>query len=73
METIKAAANYGLRSYTIRKFTDGGVTTKYRTSRMSQSEFYEHEFNTEQDWGHFLRTDNSYYKVKITRRGKVNK
>ena len=60
--TIKATANQSKRTFTLRCYVDGKMYAKYRTTQMSQEEFDSEEFNTENDWQQFLKTDN-YYKV----------
>ena len=37
--------------------------TKYKVLYMTDEEFEEALFNTEDDWKYFLRTSESYYKV----------
>ena len=59
-ETIKVAANQRERTFTIRKFIDGKLFSKYRTIPMSQEEFDSSENNTESDWQQFLKTDEYY-------------
>jgi hypothetical protein len=36
---------------------------KYRTFTLSKEEFNELEFNTPNDWQHFLKTSNNYIKI----------
>lgn len=62
-ETIKVTANYQHKTYTIRKFIDGKLFAKYRTTKMSEPEFFSNEMNTENDWKQFLKSDD-YYLVK---------
>ena len=59
-ETIKATANQSKRTFTIRKYTEGKLFTKYRTIEMSQEDFDTEEMNTENDWKHFLKSDDYY-------------
>tara|TARA_R110002126_G_scaffold251055_3_gene394058 strand:+ start:4568 stop:4768 length:201 start_codon:yes stop_codon:yes gene_type:complete len=59
-ETIKATPNYSKRTFTIRKFIDGKLFSKYRTIPMSQEEFDSEEMNTENDWKQFLKSDDYY-------------
>lgn len=61
-ETIKVAANQSKRTFTIRKYIDGKLFSKYRTNTMSQSEFDLEEMNTENDWKQFLKS-NDYFTV----------
>ena len=58
-KTIKVNANTSLRTFTIR--TNG---SKYRTNKMSKSEFMSNENNTGNDWQSFLNGSNDYYLVK---------
>jgi len=62
METLKATANQSKRTFTIRKYVDGKIFSKFRTSGMSVGEFEECEHNTESDWKDFLK-NGSYYAV----------
>jgi len=59
-ETIKVTANRSKRTFTIRKFDNGVLYAKYRTYPMSQEEFDMEEFNTDNDWRQFLKTDDYY-------------
>ncbi len=59
---IKVTANKTKKRYTIRKYEGGKCVAKYRTFKMSKSEFNEAEYNTTNDWINFLKTEN-YYKV----------
>ena len=58
--TIKATANQSKRTFTIRKYVDGKLLTKYRTTPMSQQEYYSNEMNTENDWTQYLKSDDYY-------------
>ena len=55
---IKATPNYSKRTFTLR--VDG---KKYRTVRLNKEEFETCEYNTQNDWEQFLRSDD-YYLVK---------
>ena len=61
-ETIKATPNYSKRTFTLRCYSDGIFYAKYRTTQMTQDEFDTEEYNTDNDWQQFLKTD-GYYKV----------
>lgn len=61
--TIKATANYGKRTFTIRIQYNGVTSTKYRTLPMSEEEFNGSLYHTQNDWSQFLKSDD-YYKVK---------
>lgn len=61
--TLKVTANQAKRTFTIREYIDGRFFAKYRTIPTNQHEFDQDEMNTENDWKHFLRTTNDYYKV----------
>jgi len=61
-ETIKVTSNQSKRTFTIRKYIDGKFFVKYRTFPTSQDDFDTEEYNTENDWKQFLKSDN-YYKV----------
>jgi len=54
---IRVTANQSKRTFTIRT-----ETAKYRTYPMSQEEFDSNEFNTQNDWRQWLKSDD-YYKV----------
>lgn len=57
---MKINSNQSKKTFTIK--TD---SNKFRTVKMSKSEFKELEYNTENDWRNFLKTENgSYYQVK---------
>ena len=60
---IKATPNYSKRTYTIRVYFDGKLSSKYRTIPMSKEEFYSNEINTNEDCKQFLKS-NEYYIVK---------
>ena len=61
-EIIKAVANQKNRTFTIRKYIDGKLFSKYRTNQLSKEEFESCEHNTENDWKQFLKSDD-YYKL----------
>jgi len=63
METLKVTANQSKRTFTIRKYINDKFFAKYRTISMSKSEFNSCEYNTENDWKQFLKSDD-YYNVK---------
>ena len=60
---IKVTPNYSKRTFTIRKTYSDGQKVKYRTIQFSQQEFDSELMNTENDWRHFLKS-NDYYKVQ---------
>jgi len=60
--SIEVTANQSARTFTIRKFVDGELHSKYRTTEMSKEEFEECEYSTESDWNEFLKFG-SYCKV----------
>ena len=62
-ETIKVTANQSKRTFTIRKYIDDKLFAKYRTNPVSKEEFESDEYMTDNDWKHYLRTSNDYYKV----------
>lgn len=61
-QTIKVTANKSQRTFTIRTYVDGKLSSKYRTIKLSKEEFQNAEYNTDNDWKQFLKTD-EYYKV----------
>lgn len=60
--SVEVKPNESKRTFTIRKYTDGKLTTKYRTYPMSNHDFDSNLNNTENDWKQFLKSD-EYYKV----------
>ena len=63
---IKVTSNVKNRTFTIKK---NGTT--YRTGKFSKPEFEELEYNTQNDWSNFLRTQDFYYQVKTGAAKKV--
>jgi len=63
---IKVTSNVKNRTFTIKK---NGTT--YRTGKFSKPEFEELEYNTQNDWANFLRTQDNYSKVKTGATKKV--
>ena len=63
MKTIKAAPNYTNRTFTIRIYINGKINAKYRTIQMTKKEFEAELNNTQNDWSHFLKS-NDYFLVK---------
>ena len=61
--TIKATANQSKRTITIREYTNGELSAKYRTAQMNIEDFNDSEYNTEGDWRDFLR-NGEYHSVK---------
>ena len=61
-DTIKATANQSKRTFTIRCYDNGKLYAKYRTYPMTQEQFDTEEYNTQNDWNQFLKS-NDYYKV----------
>jgi hypothetical protein len=60
---IKVTPNYSKRTFTIRKkYSDNNQKVKYRTIPFNKDEFNSHLMNTENDWKHFLKS-NDYYRV----------
>jgi hypothetical protein len=55
---MKVTQNKSARTFTIKN-----ETAKYRTFKMSKQEFESNQYNTENDWKQFLKTD-EYYKIK---------
>ena len=64
MITLKVTPNYRKKTFTIRKYDNGKVFSKYRTTPMSKEEFESEEMNTETDWRYFLRSSNDYSVIK---------
>jgi len=60
----RISPNQKKRTFTIRVTNlDGKVTYKYRTITYTKEEFQDMEYNTQNDWYNFLKT-NEYYLVK---------
>ncbi len=64
METLKVTPNYRKKTFTIRKYDNGKLYSKYRTAPRSREEFESEEMNTENDWRYFLRSSNDYSVIK---------
>ena len=64
MENVKAKSNKSERRFTIRKYIDGHLFSKFRTMTMSKDEFEEMEMYSENDWKNYLRTEDSYTVVR---------
>lgn len=62
-QTLKVTANNSKRTFTIRTYVNGKLSSKYRTIEMSRYEFESNKYNTENDWFQFLKSDD-YYVVK---------
>jgi hypothetical protein len=58
---IKVTSNQQKRTFTIRKYENGKVYTKYRTIQFSKTEFKDLETNTTEDWSNFLKTQYAYF------------
>ena len=63
MKTIIATPNHKNKTFTIRTFVDGKLNNKYRSIKFCKEEFENELNNTENDWMHFLKS-NDYYLVK---------
>jgi len=64
MTNLKVTPNKSKRTFTLRFYDNGKCYSKYRTQQFSKDEFQDMEFNTENDWKYFLRTEDYYYSVK---------
>ena len=61
---INIKANYSRRTFTIRKQNANGRTVaKYRTNKLTVDEFKELDYNTTNDWIHFLKNSLYYHQV----------
>lgn len=63
---IVATPNKQKKTFTIRKYIDGELFAKYRTTKMSKQEFDEHLYFMESDWQNYLKTSGSYYSCRKT-------
>lgn len=61
---IVAKPNKKKKTFTIRKYIDGELLAKYRTTKMSKEEFNDHLYFMECDWQNYLKTSGSYYPCK---------
>ena len=62
--TLKVTPNYKKKTFTIRKYYNGNLLSKYRTIQFNQEEFEEEELNTVNDWKSFLKITNNYFLIK---------
>ena len=61
---IYAVGNEETKTYDIIKTYNDGDITVYRTTRLSEQEFEDMEYNTPNDWQNFLNTSTDYYSLK---------
>jgi len=61
--TIEVKSNEKELTFDITVDGDTDIPTTYRTIEMSQEEFDNMEFDTANDWQHFLSATNDYYKI----------
>ena len=61
---INAVGNEEAKTYDIIKTYNDGEKTAYRTTRLSEQEFEDMEYNTPNDWQNFLNTSQDYYSLK---------
>jgi hypothetical protein len=54
MITIKATPNRSKRTFTLRKYSNNKLVSKYRTLPMTRKEFEDAEYNTISDWQDFI-------------------
>ena len=63
-ETVITTANQSKRTFSLKTIDgNGNVTAEYETYEMTQEEFDSMEFDTANDWKHFLNNCNDYYKI----------
>jgi hypothetical protein len=62
-QTVEVRANKAARTFTIRTYINGQLSSKYRTCPMGKREFQNALYHTEGDWKNFLKS-NDYYPVK---------
>lgn len=62
-QTIRTIANHAKRTFTIRTYVNGILSSKYRTIQFSKEEFESNLNNTQGDWKQFLKSSD-YYVVK---------
>ncbi len=60
---IKATPNHSRGTFTLRCYNKDGSMVKYRTYPLTRGEFHSCLYNTNNDWIHFLKSNN-YYEVK---------
>jgi hypothetical protein len=56
--TITAKANQSKKTFTIRKYEDGKLVSKFKTTPMNKEDFKDCEYNTELDWSNYLKIIN---------------
>ena len=61
--TITATANEKTKTYDITKTWSDGTSVTYRTAKLTDQEFKNLEYNTENDWQNFLNTSQNYYVI----------
>tara|TARA_R110000796_G_C14313289_1_gene406850 strand:+ start:361 stop:555 length:195 start_codon:yes stop_codon:yes gene_type:complete len=59
---IIATPNYLKKTFTLRCYVEGKLYGKYRTVPLPDEEFVSCEYNTQNDWDNFLKSDD-YYSV----------
>ncbi len=61
--SITATGNEAEKSFVIVKEYSDGTKDTYQTNEMSEQEFEECDYNTENDWKNFLNTSGNYYHI----------
>lgn len=59
--TITALGNERTKTYDIVKTWNDGTKVIYRTTELTDQEFEDFEYNTENDWKDFLKTSQDYF------------
>jgi hypothetical protein len=62
IKLIKATPNHSARTFTLRIYTNGKLTGKYRTIKFNKIEFKDELNNTPRDWSDFFKTSD-YYRI----------
>ena len=58
--TFVATANNSKKTYTLRRYTNGRLCTKFRTLPMNQQEFDDCWYKTDGDWKEFLKSEDYF-------------
>jgi len=61
---IKVTPNHGARTFTIRKYDNGVLYAKYRTTPATSDEFNNDLHMTDRDWKQYLSSGYDYYLVR---------
>jgi hypothetical protein len=63
-KSIIASSNRTSRTFTIRKYEVAKCYAKFKTLPMSRQEFEDMEYWTQGDWEYYLKSEQSYWRLK---------